>query len=205
VSVPATSCFGEFIGHINNLEYTRVKSEKLFSAHYLTRRDIEQIYKGLFLEAFCFFEQFIENLFVGLVVSKYSHSSAKIVPGLVLRSSNIARDIIFGGKKYVDWLPYHWTEQRALAFFLNGIPFSKLKKADKDTLEQLCYIRNAIAHKSQHSKEVFEQKIISSLSLTPRDSNPAPYLRTVFRISPKQTRYEDCIFQMAQIALVLCT
>ena len=81
-------------------------------------------------------------------------------------------------------------EQRARAFFRGGIPFTTLDKGYKKHLEILLYIRNAIAHRSSYAKGKFEQEVIGSLPLTPRERTPAGFLRSRFRITPVQTRYE---------------
>ena len=112
--------------------------------------------------------------------------------------------MVFGGQNYVDWLPYRHTEQRALAFFRNGSPFTHLNGQDKALIEQLLYVRNAIAHKSDHAKRMFDEKIISTLSLTPREKTPAGYLRSIFRTAPNQTRYEYLILEIAAVAQKLC-
>ena len=172
--------------------------------HLIVRRDIEQIYKGLWLEACCSFEQFIEQLFIGLLVVRFQHPSRQVFPRINFQSDIIARDVICSGNRYIDWLPYERTEQIAPAYFGNGLPFKSLTPAEKNTIRDICQIRNAIAHKSEYSKAVFQRNIISGLSLTPRDRYPAPYLRTVFRILPSQTKYENYIIEMASIAIKLC-
>ena len=72
---PAIFCANMFISHLKSLELTRQKGESLMSSHMLVRRDIEQIYKGLWLDAVCSFEQFIEQLFIGLLVGSLFHPS----------------------------------------------------------------------------------------------------------------------------------
>jgi len=42
--------------------------ETLLGKGIIVRRDIEQIYNGLYLDAVCSFERFIEGLFIGLLV-----------------------------------------------------------------------------------------------------------------------------------------
>ena len=46
----------------------------------IVRRDIEQIYKGLYLETVCSFERFLEDLFLGLLVGRITHPSSSVVP-----------------------------------------------------------------------------------------------------------------------------
>lgn len=170
----------------------------------LVRRDIEQVYAGLYLDAITSFEHFIEHLFIGLIVQSIIPASLKIIPRITFKSYGVACDVVFGGKNYVDWLPYTYTEKRAKVFFRNGFPFTQLEKIDKNRLEQIMYIRNAIAHKSKYSLEKFEKEVIGSLPLNPRERTPTGFLRSIFRITPRQTRFENLVGDMAEISRKLC-
>lgn len=168
----------------------------------LVRADVEQVYSGLYLDAITSFEGLIENLFIGLIAGKLESELAEVQPRIHASSNRIARDIVFGGRNYVDWLPYANTEKRAEAFFCNGLPFARLEKPDKKQLEHQSYIRNAVAHKSNHSKRMFEQQVLAGLLLTTREKTPLGFLRS--RITPAQTRYEYLVGELAAIAQKLC-
>lgn len=201
----AITCANTFIGHLRYIEPTRTKMEGHIDRGTIVRRDIEQIYKGLYLEAVCCFERFIEDLFISLLVGRLRHTLSTIVPRVTFKSDIVARDVVFGGNRYVDWLPYSHTERRANAFFRNGLPFTSLQPRDKQLIDQICWIRNAIAYKSNYSMRVFEKNIIGSIPIPPRDRNPAGFLRSKFRISPVQTRYENLIVEMSGISMKLCS
>jgi hypothetical protein len=193
-----------FVGHLKALEWTRCKMEKLFSKGAIVRRDIERVYEGLYLDTITSLENLIERLFLGLLTRRLFHNSSSVVPRVTFRSPLVAREVVFGGRNYVDWFPYHYTEQRAKAFFRDGAPFSYLENPDKRLLENLLYIRNAIAHKSGYSKSKFEQEVIGTTPITPREKTAAGFLRSRFRIAPVQTRYENLIADTVIIARKLC-
>ena len=199
---PATSLANALVGHLKALEWTRFKMETLLTRGVIVRRDIERVYEGLYLDAITSLENLIEGLFLGLLTGRIVHSSSAVVPRVTFRSDRVARDVVFGGRNYVDWFPYGKTEQRAKAFFRSGIPFTTLDKADK--IQNLLYIRNAIAHRSSYAERKFEQEVIGSLPLTLRERTPAGFLRSRFRITPVQTRYENLIADIVSIALELC-
>jgi hypothetical protein len=196
----AVELANEFTHHLNRLSSTRVKFESLFSSSRIKRHEIEQVYVGLYLDATVSFERFIETLFIGYLVGRIKTSSRRVVPRVSFHSEQVAREVVFSGQPYVDWFPYERTEKRAKAFFRNGGPFVDLQDADKKTIERFLAIRNAIAHRSRHSIRKFEKTVIGSLSLTGHERSPAGYLRSIFRISPAQTRYENLIVEMAGIA-----
>ena len=201
---PANDLANALVGHLKALEWTRSKMETLLARGVIVRRDTECVYEGLYLDAITSLENLIEGLFLGLLTGRIVHSSS-VVPRVTFRSDRVARDVVFGGRNYVDWFPYRYTEQRAMAFFRSGTPFTTLDKAHKTQLENLLYIRNAIAHRSNYAKRKFEQEVIGSLPLTPRERTPAGFLRSRFRITPVQTRYENLVADIVSIALKLCS
>ena len=200
----ASTLADSYISHLNGLNQTRRKVERLFNAGELVRRDIEQVYSGLYLDAVTSLENLIENLFIGLLVGSVAPTHSGINPRVTFKSPLIAREIVLGGRNYVDWLPFDHTEKRSKAFFRNGAPFTNLEKADKGQMDRFLSVRHAIAHKSSHSQRVFEQRVIGSAPLTNREKTPAGFLRSVFRVAPVQTRYESLMDDMQIIARKLC-
>jgi hypothetical protein len=202
---PASALAEDLVGHYKYLEKTRTKMERLFNSSALVRRDIEQVYAGLYLNAVTSFEQFLESLFIGLLAERISPSLDTVVPRVTFRSDRVARDVVHSGRNYVDWLPYSYTEQRAKVFFRGGRPFSLLTPDEKRTIERIMYTRNSIAHQSKYSQMVFESKVLGSLPLAPRERTPTGFLRSRFRTAPVQTRYELYVTEMAAIARKLCS
>ena len=201
---PSATLSDKFAGHLRYLEFTRRKMESLLATRSIVNRDINQVYAGLYLDVFTSFEQLIEDLFLGLLSGRLSSRSALVVPSITFRNSNLVREIVYGGRRYVDWLPYDRTEQLADRFFHQGRPFSSLNNVEKRQIRDCYYIRNAIAHNSEHSMRVFRQEVIGNQNLLPRERNPIGYLRSVFRAAPRQRRYEILIFNLALIVRKLC-
>jgi hypothetical protein len=201
---PSSYLSDQLVRQMNVLEKTRSRMEFLLSSGDVRRSDIEQVYSGLYMKAITSFEYLVEALFLGLLVGRFTPSTSKIVCRVDFRSDVVAREVVFGGRNYVDWFPYKNTEQRAKAFFRSGRPFTGLSKADKTILETLLCIRNAIAHPSRHARRRFEDEVIGSLPLTPQEMSPAGFLRSPFRIAPRQTRFENAVSDMVQVARTLC-
>lgn len=190
--------------NFTTLERTRIKTESLAGAASFTQKEIEQIYGMLFLNALMLFENFIETIFLGLLTGKIA--SSKVHPKTEFRSERVAKEIVLGRWKYVDWLPYEeGTEKLAKAFFRNGLPFTILNNPDKQTLKQLWYIRNALSHKSKYALQNFENHVISSIPLIKKERTPSGFLRSKFRALPSQTRYEVFVANLADLANKICT
>lgn len=185
--------------HFRSLNDTRAKIVNLASQNLITQNAISHLYEGLFLSAHVAFEGFLENLFIGLLVDGQGLISSRtdIVPRIVVRKHEIARAIVFGSERqYVDWFPYQRTIKLAEIYFRGGKPFSDLTQLHKDSLNKCHIIRNAIAHKSRYSLQKFEESVISSTPLPPKERKPAGYLAGNFRGAPAQTRFENLIAQL---------
>lgn len=146
----------------------------------------------------------MEELFVGLL-SGGIVPARNVRPRVTFRSPAVARDVMLGGRAYVDWLPYHYTDKRADAFFRAGRPFSKLDKAERKSLERMLTIRHAIAHQSGAARTKFEEEVIGAAPLLLAERTPAGFLRSVFRVTPPQTQYEDIAGTCALLARKLCS
>jgi hypothetical protein len=184
-------------------ERSRAKVERLAARGHFTHNDACLFYEGIFLRTVTAFEGLMEDLFVGLLAGGIS-PSRNVHPRVTFQSHSVARDVILGGRPYVDWLPYNHTHKRADAFFRGGYPFCNLTNTDRKELERILLIRHAVAHQSRSAREKFDRNVIGAAPLMPRERTPAGYLRSVFRVSPTQTRYEEIASTCAMLARKLC-
>lgn len=201
--VRADSLVSCFATHLARLERTRVKVETLAATGQLSRQDVERVYEGLFLNAFAYFENLIEELFIGILSGTMKRGS-RVVPRVSFKSSRGARKVVFHGRQYVDWFPYPRTIQLARVFYREGRPFTKLGKPQRMELHKLSVIRNAIAHKSRYARRTFRNDVVSGTYTLPRERTPAAFLRAQFRISPPQTRFEVYTAGLLSIARTIC-
>ena len=179
----------------------------------MSRGAAEQMYEGLFLSVFTAFESLLEELFVGLLVAGGRKERGAVAPRVTVRSYSVARELVIGpGRRYVDWLPYDNTEQRATLFFRGGRPFANLRKdtADpiargvRDVLDRGVLIRNAIAHKSQYSLARFERDVLRNTPLSPRERTAAGFLRGALAATPPETRFQSYVSGVLRAAYLIC-
>jgi len=201
---PSIAISDDFTARLRRFERSRAKLERLLLRGHVKRHDVSLFYEGIFLRTVTSFESLMEELFVGLlsggIVPRHN-----VRPRVTFRSAAIARDVMLGGKAYVDWLPYRHTENRASAFFRGGQPFSNLDKADVKSLDRMLTIRHAVAHQSRAARRKFEDEVIGSTPLLPVERTPAGFLRSVFSVMPPRTQYEDIAGTCALLARKLCS
>lgn len=201
---PTANLANEFTNRLMALESTRAKMEALLAIGAIDVDDIEQVYSGLYVEAFTSFEGLLEDLFFGLVLGTLSSSLPDVALRVSINPALITREILLIGKQYHDWFPYkEQTLERANVFFQRGMPFARLDDGNKSNLQRFHRIRNAIAHKSEFAQRKFETDVLGSLTLTPRERKPSAFLRSIFR-RPAQTQYEVAIEELKAISVKLC-
>lgn len=201
---PASSISDDFTARLRTFERARAKFERLLLSGHVSRQDVGLFYEGIFLRTVTSFESLLEELFVGLL-SGGIVPARNVRPRVTFRSPAVARDVMLGGRAYVDWLPYNHTDKRANAFFRAGLPFCKLDKAEIKSLERMLTIRNAVAHQSGAARTKFEKEVVGTSPLLPAEPTPAGFLRSVFRVTPPMTQYEDIAGTCALLARKLCS
>ncbi|MEL4898411.1 hypothetical protein [Crocosphaera sp. Alani8] len=195
--------FNDFKSRVQERDRKRNKIEELFTNNILDQNDIFIFYDGLFIGLFTDFEKFIEELFLGLLQEEITINECTIneICKVTISPKSEINSVILAGQRYLNWLPYEKTIERARIFFHDGIPFTNLDSDQKNNLRYYHRIRNAIAHKSPKAEADF-YKIIQNLPLLPSQKTPAGYLRSKPR--GQETQYEIASTQLIQIALDLC-
>ena len=173
--------------------------ERLYSESLVAKRDVEHIYGAIFLGAYASFEGMLEDLFLKLLTARV-RLPRSVRSKVIFRSDLAARGVVFGERKYVDWVPYDRTTKRAESLFYGGRPFSKLDANEKNLIKAVCIIRNAIAHQSGHARKQFDKEVVSNLTLAPRERTPTGFLRSLHSSAPNVTRYEQLIGDLISIA-----
>ncbi len=192
-----------FESQLVSIEATRSKMEGLYIAGQINNSDIEHVYAGLFMELFTDFEALLEELFFGLLNGKLFTRTYPVVKRATISPTRELKNIVFGGKAYVNWLPYkEHTLPRAKLYIDLGEPFCRLTNGDITKITNYHIIRNAIAHKSEISLDKFNS-IIAALPLLPSEKTPTGYLRSNPHIGG-QTQFEIAAIELKSLTNTLC-
>jgi hypothetical protein len=205
--MPSLTCrlTEKFILRNIELEQTRSMMEDLLTKGQIKVQDIEQVYAGLYLSVFTEFEGVLEALFFGLLSGTLRSKKYSIKCKVKIKPVAKTQDVVFGGRSYLDWLPYgNRTIPRANQFFDGGKPFTLILKPQLDNLEDYYSIRNALAHKSNIARKKFEE-IINGLTLLPQEKTPTGYLRSKPSSASPRTQYEIAVTELEYIATTLCS
>jgi hypothetical protein len=189
----------KFHASLRTLEHIRNKMERLYNDDKIALRDLHSVYESLFLRSVTGFEAFLEALFIAILQRRVRHHP-RVSLKMKASSDAALMEILLQGDKYLDWLPFNRTEERAKIYMLDGKPFSKLTDVDKMTIKTVTTIRHAIAHASKHAVREFEQKVIGGQNVLRGEKKPAGFLRSQFRGNPGQTRFQLYVAELGRIA-----
>ena len=123
---PATALAREFLSSGSGVLSYLARLEARHSEGVLSAHDVTRAYEGAFLSYYTSLERHLERLFYGLLMGRYTisgHSS----PRVTIASERVAREVVAGDRRYVDWLPIVKTERRAPIFLSGGRPFDRLE------------------------------------------------------------------------------
>ena len=166
----------------------------------LRSRDIDRAFQGAYLEFYVFLEEQIEFLFYGLLMGRLVATGVK--PKVTVRSELGAKMLVLGDRSYADWLPISKTIDRAAVFFHSGAPFSRLDDGHRSTLQEMKFIRDAIAHSGSHAADRFRRSVIGSRPIPTRERAPARYLAGLH--AGHRTRMDELIARASLAMLRLC-
>lgn len=186
------------------LDSIRNKQEDLFYKKIIIKRDIEEVYSAIFLDAIVNFEAFLEELFFGILLNRIRTSYPNVKAKIVVSNKNIANDLVLRDKNYYPWLPYKDMKKIAKLLLVDGRPFTFLTSYHEDQIDKCLAIRNAIAHMSEDSKKKFKIKIQQSIGFNLVRPNPKKFLRLQYSFSPPLNYYQKYIGELLGIAQLLC-
>ena len=193
----------EYTASVKSLEATRSKVEDLLLRKEVTIEDVEQVYAGLFLNAFTEFEALIEDVFLSILEGTHASNIPSTKRRVEIVPNSLTREVLFEGRNYLDWLPLDKTTERAVRFLNNGEPFSKFDDKEKFLINRLHHIRNAVAHKSDAAKKKFEV-CIQHFSLLQKEKTPTGFLRSKPQGPSGLNQYQISVVELEAIVRKLC-
>jgi hypothetical protein len=176
-SKKATSIAIAFQKSAARLDATRVRVEQAHAAGKLRVKDVEATYTGLFLQIVLAYETALEAFVLGLLVRPGGIESAhaRVRGRLKVRSYSHALQLASGPKsRYPSWIGKEDVKAIAELLLHKSAPFDATAPTPLNWhyVEQIRFIRNAIAHPSDHAQHQFEKNVIQATPL-PRGERSA--------------------------------
>jgi hypothetical protein len=108
---PASTLSDAYSAWLRTFDRARRNLEQLHIDGRVTRHEVSLFYEGIFLRAVTSFEGLLEELFVGLLAGGIK-PGRNVHPRVTFQSHGVARDVMLGGRAYVDWLPQLYAQPR---------------------------------------------------------------------------------------------
>jgi hypothetical protein len=156
----------------------------------LYHRDL--IAEVAFLQAFLSWESFLEETFVlyawGKIPPKRRSSPKCVYPPPHSREL-VEQILVPEGKKYIEWTEVNQVTNRAERFFVDGNPYCRVMRPNQSRLENMKFIRNAIAHASSYSQQKFQELVRNELGTFPPHLTIGGFLLTTMPGSSPPTSF----------------
>lgn len=99
------------------LEQYLAKVESLVADKKLSNTDAKRAYSGAFLIHYNVVENALEKLFVGALRGRIAFPSSQVRVLVEVKSDQVARAMVKGSQRYIDWIPYANTRRRPTPSF----------------------------------------------------------------------------------------
>ena len=193
--------FGAYFRRTTDIQKTLRNVARAHSKGVLVKRDLTEVYEGLFLQSVVGFELLVEDVFLRLLAGQLSHARAT-KPVVVFPNVPAARKIVTRDR-YQDWLPYNKLKELSQIYFMDGKnPFDACPSRHSNEIQKACYIRNYIAHKSDYAKRIFDKKVVAPTSLPRGQRNLLGYFR--FPHASAVTKFDYHLGELVNAARWLC-
>ena len=189
-----------FTHSIARLAECCARVEGQYAASRLQLSDILLVYASSFLSACAKWEALIEACMFEAACGRPSTRPGNF-RHVRFRSRQHLRELLLYPNR--DYLPVQSVKAatEVTALLINeGRPISGISEPNRTHLQQAGWIRNAIAHESAFALRVFREKVPGVAAMLPNQRTPARFLRSEFRINPRQRRYELYFAAMSSAA-----
>lgn len=184
---------------VDRCRRVRDVGQSAFASRSIRQTDLDHIYESTFLSAVTAWETFARSLFYSCLMGESGISTKPLV---VFDNRPLAERVLLeaAGARFLSWIKLDDLQKRADLLLAGGRPFSRLKfrPQDKQVLDQVRRVRNAIAHKGESARDEFKK--ISPSGLPPSRRHPAGYLQVM---NGNITTHEVYCLAMKRIAAAL--
>ncbi|MGE3796012.1 MAG: hypothetical protein AB7I38_19095 [Dehalococcoidia bacterium] len=173
----AASLVADFLQMTSVLKGTLYDAEAAFKGKHLRLGSYHSVVELAHLQAVSLFEAFIEDLFFECMLGTSGLRDVQSHLPLATRA-DVELAIFAEGRrrqKYLSWLPYDDTLERAGAYLVGAQPFARLqyRLTEIHAIRDAVIIRNAVAHSSGHA---LSQLLELARSRSYQISRPADFL-----------------------------
>lgn len=132
----------------------------------IKQRDVDLIAELAGLKLFVIWEDFLEQTFIRYMCGAKTYS--RYSPKLYVKAPTLthARNILLGGRPYINWENTNEVARRAETYFRRGEPYATVLRSAQVHLDTFKVIRNRIVHSSRFAETQFQKKVENLLGST---------------------------------------
>ncbi len=179
-----------FIRRVATFRNCCSRIEEQFAANRLRTTDVELVYASSFLSVCAQWEGLLEAVIYEVGCGEGSRKRGNARAVTFKKRSHLEQLLLFPSKDYLGISTVKQAESLTRILVPSGMPVATIDEPSRTLLQQAGWIRNAIAHESDHALQLFRKKVPGVEQLHSNKRYPAPFLRHEFRQSPIQRRLD---------------
>jgi hypothetical protein len=189
---PLSAGVDRFSNHARTLQRCCVRVEEQFDrpGSRLRVSDVELVYTSSFLGIVSRWESFLEDALLETVCGPATRMLKERRLVQIARRQHFREILLHPNLDYLSLPTVKKAHEVYSLYLIDGGPFAEISEQNRTYLQQATWIRNAIAHASDHAREIFKTKVPGVEALPANRRKPGPFLRHQFRQAPEQTRFE---------------
>lgn len=152
--------------------------------------DVEHVYASSFLSLVSRWEAFLEDTLLETVCGPANGALSRRRLVRISTPERFRSILLHPNLDYVSMPTLKRAKDLFELYLVDGGPVAGITEANRTYIQQASWIRNAIAHASNHAERTFKEKVPGVDSLANNRRQPGPFLRHQFRQSPDQRRFE---------------
>lgn len=186
VDLSLTETHASYAHHWMNYRYLKPTPQFTY-----THRDI--FVEAAFLSAFQAWEEFLEESFILYILGKKPPRGKRLRSLVPVKTRKHAKHLLLQGKPYLDWSPVNKINVYNKSMFTNyAASYFHALNTIESPLNEISNIRNAIAHRSESSWNVFKSIVRNRLRGSfPPDMTVGKYLVSTVPDSSPPERFLD--------------
>lgn len=157
--IKISASYNSFIQEIKRLERFDFLNHQKFSAHQLTKAQIELMVESIFFAAFRSYEGFIREIFVLYCQEKKTDTKTNIKSYLKPKNFEHSELLVKSSMPFLDWTSPETIIERSELYLENGYPIKLPYTTNLQQLRDFKRLRNHIAHNSLESETQYEKLV----------------------------------------------
>ncbi len=183
----------DFRAELGRLERFDSENQSRFSgsSRTLSKPQLWFLTEAVFFRAFRAYDGFIRDIFLLYCLEKRPLSGFPVKSFLKPRNFLHAERLLQSTRPFLDWANPDMVIERAETYLADGFPIKLPYSSNRETLSDMRYVRNHIAHESKESLSAYVRVLIRHYGTVPLTTpSPGEFLLEIDAADPNKYKLQ---------------